>query len=66
MGKKVVLSLAGGVLFWLLMACSAIEEEPLPTLVPVIQLPQPTETPAPDPTASSELASEPAPGSVKQ
>ena len=61
MGKKVVLSLAGGVLFWMLMACSAIEEEPLPTLVPVIQLPQPTETPAPDPTASSELASEPDP-----
>lgn len=52
MKKKVVLSVTWGVLFLMMTACSALNQEPLPTLVPVIQLPEATATP----TADSGLA----------
>lgn len=48
MKKRVVLSITGGVLFLLMTACSALEQDPLPTLVPVIQLPEPTATSLPE------------------
>ncbi|MCC6603684.1 MAG: PD40 domain-containing protein [Anaerolineae bacterium] len=44
MRRKVVLSITWGVLFLLLSACSVFEQEPLPTLVPVIELPEETAT----------------------
>ncbi len=44
MRRKVVLSITWGVLFLLTTACSVLDEEPLPTLVPVIQLPEETAT----------------------
>ena len=45
MRKRVVLSVTWGVLFLLLTACSVLNQDPLPTLVPVIQLPDATATP---------------------
>ena len=56
MKKSVVLSITLVVLFLLLTACSLLEEEPLPTLVPVIQLPEPEES---APTAVAETAESP-------
>ncbi|MBK8902298.1 MAG: PD40 domain-containing protein [Anaerolineaceae bacterium] len=45
MRKKAVLSTTWGVLFLLMTACSVLEQEPLPTLVPVIQLSEATAAP---------------------
>lgn len=60
MRKNVVLSTLGGVLFLLMTACSAFEQEPLPTLVPVIQLPEATATPtAESATAQAEATAVP-------
>jgi WD40 repeat protein len=72
MKRKVVLSITWGVLFWLFVGCNSFDQEPLPTLVPVIQLPEPTETPTsdvieglPEPTPPVNLTeTDPTPNSV--
>lgn len=52
MRKKVVLSVTWGGLFLMMTACSMLNEEPLPTLVPVIQLPEATATPTSESSAA--------------
>lgn len=52
MRRKVVLSITGGMVFLLMTACSMLDEEPLPTLVPVIQLPEATATPSDETTTA--------------
>ena len=69
MKRKVVWSILGGMLLLLLAACTTFEQDPLPTLVPVLELPDSTPTSAPDrvetvqstpeATSETEIASEP-------
>ena len=59
MNKNVVLRTIGVVLFLLLSACSLAEEDPLPTLVPAIELPDSPEA-APETAVTPETTTLPA------